>query len=93
MSDPKSAWQMPPGLMRLAGAGVELAAGVGGACLLGWWIDRHFETSPWALLICAVLGVVGSLYNLVRQSVRDIARTPAAAKGKDRRPPDQASPS
>ena len=92
MGDPKPAWQLPPGLMRLASAGVELAAGVGGACLLGWWIDRHFETRPWALLICAIVGVIGSLYNLVRQSVRDMGRISAAGKRDDRRPPDQTPP-
>jgi F0F1-type ATP synthase assembly protein I len=92
MSDPKSAWQLPPGMMRLAGAGVELAAGIGGACLLGWWIDRHFETAPWGVLICAIVGVVGSLYNMIRRSVHEMLRESAARKDKSRVPPKQTPP-
>ena len=42
--------------MRLAGTGVELAAAVGGFALLGYWIDRHYDSSPWGLLIGALLG-------------------------------------
>lgn len=91
MSDPKPARWLPPGMMRLAGAGVELAAGVGGACLLGWWIDRHFDTWPWGLLICATVGIVGSLYNLVRRSVHEVLRGPGDKKGNKTPPPGGAS--
>lgn len=76
MSDPKSPWRLPPGIMQLAGAGVELAAGVGGACLLGWWIDRHFGTRPWGLLVCAIVGIVGGLYNLIRRATHDMVEPP-----------------
>ena len=58
--------------MRLAGLGVELAAAVLGACLIGYWIDRRFETGPWALLICAIIGVVGGLYNMLRQALQEL---------------------
>lgn len=58
--------------VRYAGLGLELAGGVLGFALFGWWIDRHFETSPWGLLTCAVLGLIGGLYNLVRASLRAI---------------------
>lgn len=54
--------------MRLAGSGVELAAAVGGFSLLGYWIDRHYGSSPWGLLVGALLGLVGGFYNLVRAS-------------------------
>ena len=47
---------------------MELVGGIVGLALLGFWIDRHFETSPWGTLICVVLGLVGGLYNLVRSS-------------------------
>jgi F0F1-type ATP synthase assembly protein I len=63
------------GIAKFASAGVELAAAVGGACLLGYWIDRHFETSPWGLVICATLGIVGGTYNLVRLALREMVRT------------------
>lgn len=54
---------------RLAGAGVELAATLIGACLLGYWIDLRFGSSPWGLLVCAGVGIVGGLYNLIRRQV------------------------
>jgi len=60
--------------MRLAGAGVELAATLAGACLLGFWIDRHLGCEPWGLLVCAGIGIVGGLYNLIRKWVRGLLR-------------------
>ncbi len=55
--------------MRLAGSGVELAAAVGGFALLGYWIDRHYGSSPRGLLIGALLGLVGGFYNLIKASL------------------------
>lgn len=59
--------------LRLAGLGIELAASVIGLTLLGLWIDRRWETAPWALAICATIGFVGGMYNLIR-SARKAAR-------------------
>ena len=39
---------------------------------LGYWIDRRYETSPWGVLIGVVLGLVGGLYNLVKQSLQAV---------------------
>lgn len=55
--------------MRLANAGFELAAAIGGFTLVGYWIDRHYETGPWGVLTGALLGLVGGLYNLIRASL------------------------
>ncbi|MEO8276123.1 MAG: AtpZ/AtpI family protein [Thermoanaerobaculia bacterium] len=55
--------------MRLAGSGVELAAAVGGGSIFGYWIDRHYGSSPWGLLTGALLGLVGGFYNLVKASL------------------------
>lgn len=52
--------------MSMAGMGFELAAAVVGFTFLGLWLDRHYGTEPWALLICAAIGIVGGLYNFVR---------------------------
>ena len=43
--------------LRLAGVGLEFAAAVAGLSLLGYWIDRHFGTGPWGLLIGAGIGL------------------------------------
>lgn len=61
-------------LWRLAAAGTELAGAVAGGSLLGYWIDRQLETSPWGLLIGASVGIVGGLYNLVRKAVHESLR-------------------
>ncbi len=54
----------------LAGLGFDLAASVAVGMLLGWWIDRRFETGPWGTLICATIGIVGGLLNFVRAGQR-----------------------
>lgn len=59
-----------PNLWSLAGAGLELAAGVGAFTALGWWLDRRFGTAPWLMVIGGGLGLVGGLYNLWKQSKR-----------------------
>lgn len=56
--------------LSLAGMGFDLAASVGVGMLLGWWIDRRFETGPWGTIICASMGIVGGLLNFVRAGQR-----------------------
>jgi len=63
---------MTPGLRRMVGAGVELAATVVAAGLLGFWIDKKFETTPIWLIVGIVLGVVGGMYNMIRQTVQEL---------------------
>lgn len=57
------------GWTRLAGIGFELVAGVGAFVLVGYWWDRHFGTGPKGLIVGAVLGLIGGMYNLIRQSL------------------------
>lgn len=47
----------------------ELIAGPAGGALIGWLIDRWFETSPWALLICLFLGIGVAFRNIYRISM------------------------
>ena len=56
--------------LRFAGTGIELAGAVAGFSLLGFWIDRRYDTSPWGLLICALCGAVGGFYNFIRSSFK-----------------------
>jgi F0F1-type ATP synthase assembly protein I len=51
---------------RLGGLGVDLAAAVAGLALVGYWIDRHYGTAPKGLIIGALLGLVGGMYNFLR---------------------------
>jgi F0F1-type ATP synthase assembly protein I len=61
----------------LSGIGFELVAAVAGFTLIGYGWDRHFGTKPWGLLTGAALGLIGGMYNLIRQSL-------SAFKGADR---------
>ena len=67
--------------LRLAGLGMELAASVIGFTLLGIWIDRRWETAPWAVVICASIGFVGGMYNFIRSAQKAARRAESRAKG------------
>ena len=57
------------GWVRLSGLGIELVAAVAGGVGLGYWWDRHFGSSPWGIVGWGAVGMVGGLYNLIRQSL------------------------
>ena len=61
-----------PGWVRHSGVGLELAGALAGFALLGYWIDRRYGTEPWGLVIGVILGLVGGLYNLVRESLQAV---------------------
>lgn len=58
-----------PTWIRHSGIGIEFAAAVAGFALVGFWIDRHYDTAPWGVVIGAALGLVGGTYNMVRESL------------------------
>lgn len=58
-----------PSWIRFSGIGIEFAAAVAVFTVIGYYIDRHYDSSPTALLICILLGLVGGMYNLIRQSL------------------------
>jgi F0F1-type ATP synthase assembly protein I len=59
-----------PSWVRHSGVGVELAAATAGLALVGYWIDSRFATQPWGIVIGVIVGLVGGLYNLVKQSLQ-----------------------
>jgi F0F1-type ATP synthase assembly protein I len=66
-----------PGWVRYSGVGLELAGAIGGLALVGYWIDRRYGTSPWGILGGVVIGLVGGLYNMVRESLEAVREAKA----------------
>lgn len=72
--------------VRLAGLGFELAASVAGFCLVGHAIDKMQGTYPWGVVGGSILGMIGGLYNLIRQGlsqVKEAERGRAEASGSE----------
>lgn len=69
-------------LARLSGIGVELVAAIAGFTLAGYGWDRYFGTKPWGVLVGALLGLVGGMYNVIRQSLIAVKETGPGTKTK-----------
>ncbi len=52
-------------------AGVEFVGGVLVCSALGWWLDKTFDTRPWALIILMLLGFAVGTWNALRLSARE----------------------
>ena len=57
-------------MMRYASAGIELVVIFGLWLLLGWWLDKRWNTSPAMILIGAVLGFGLGMYRMIRDAQR-----------------------
>ncbi len=49
-----------------AKAGIELVGAIMGGALLGFGIDKLFDTSPAGFFICLILGVITGFYNVYK---------------------------
>jgi F0F1-type ATP synthase assembly protein I len=58
-----------PSWIRYSGAGLELAGATAGLALAGYWIDGKFGTKPWGIIVGLFIGIVGGLYNLIKESL------------------------
>lgn len=55
-------------LVRVSTIGTEFAAAVGGMALIGWLLDRWWGTGPWALLACAIVGLLVAMFRFIRDA-------------------------
>ena len=69
-------------LARAYSIGFNFVAAFGVFALIGYWVDSNWDSSPWGLIVGATLGLIGGMYNLIRQS---------AEAFKPPKPPDQGS--
>jgi ATP synthase protein I len=67
----------------------ELIAGVIVGGFIGWWIDRHFKTSPWGLIGFLLLGTAAGTLNLIRAVQRMNAQLGAGSGPADTSPDDE----
>ena len=58
-----------PNARRLAGIGFELAAAVAGFVLVGYWVGKYFDKPQMGIVVGAVLGLIGGMYNLIRATL------------------------
>ena len=64
MTDKPNPDQQSP--WRLFGTGLELAGAVLILAFIGHLVDQKIGSEPWGLLTGAVLGLIGSMYNLIK---------------------------
>lgn len=48
---------------------MELAGGILGFVLLGWWADRSLRSHPIGIIVGSIIGCVGGLYHTVRRAI------------------------
>lgn len=75
MTDP--APRRPPVWTGYASKGFELAAAVAGMALFGYWIGGFYDQALVGVAIGGILGIVGGMYNLIRQSLAASRRAEA----------------
>jgi F0F1-type ATP synthase assembly protein I len=82
-----------PGWVRHSGIGLELAGATAGLALIGYWIDGRFGTKPWGIVGGVIIGLVGGLYNMVRESLDAVreARTEDKAASDEAANPEERS--
>ncbi|MFQ5463417.1 MAG: AtpZ/AtpI family protein [Phycisphaerae bacterium] len=61
-----------PSWVRFSGIGIEFAGAVAGLSILGYYVDQHYGSGPWGVLIGAILGLIGGMYNLIRASLASL---------------------
>ncbi|MDX1565370.1 MAG: AtpZ/AtpI family protein [Phycisphaeraceae bacterium] len=53
---------------RFLGSGLELVGILGFFLVIGYVVDGWLNSRPWCMIIGAIVGIVGGLYRLIRQT-------------------------
>jgi F0F1-type ATP synthase assembly protein I len=84
---PDKALPTPPSdktLWQYAGLGIQFAGTIGLFAFFGYELDRWRGWSPWGLISLSMIAMIGSLYLLIKDALRDNQDVDARTK---RRPP------
>jgi len=75
----------PPPLSsaKALGIGMELATAIAGLALIGYFLDRYYATEPYLVMTGVALGVIGGVYNAIRQVMRHEQRPGHNVNGSD----------
>lgn len=68
-------------LYRLGGIGAEFAGAVMGMSLIGYLLDLWWDTEPAMLITGAIIGLVGGLYNFLKEALRENRRYADSKQG------------
>lgn len=58
-------------LWTFAGLGLQFAATTAVFALMGYGLDRKMGWSPWGMIGLTMLAVIGSLYLLIKEAIKD----------------------
>ena len=65
----ESADEPGPNWYALVGVGFEFALMVAVMTLIGWYLDRRWNCSPWLLIAGAAIGFAGGMWILIKAAV------------------------
>lgn len=54
-----------------AGLGLQFAGTVGIFAAAGYWLDHRFGWSPWGIVTLTMIAVIGSMYLLIKEGMKD----------------------
>jgi ATP synthase protein I len=86
MNDPTRPGQRPSpvgggsSLSGLAGVGIQFAVTIIVFLFAGQWLDRHFGTTPWLLILGVLIGASAGFYSLYRKLMAAQAHEEARRK-------------
>lgn len=63
--------------------GLHLVSGIIVGMVMGYYLDKYFDTKPWLTLIFLVLGIIAGYRNMFREMAR-IQKKEAEADAQDR---------
>ena len=77
--DPGNIFKVFGGAGPIFGSGIQLAAAVVFFFFVGRWLDGKFGTGPWLMLLGALIGAGGGLYNFIKTAL-DVSKSESEKK-------------